>query len=366
MLIDNVEQLDLKPEYEWLRERIVVLPSAPGPEARTLVWAAAGDAVGVSRDDDGRLEVFIIGPPLKAVNPVVRDALSHDRWTTTGGDTIEAARLLLPPAPHFDQIAAFICAELLNNGVADHREAGFARTEPIIALALTRARMGNEFLVGLAGELLVLRALLAQAPHASSRILESWKGSARTSRDFQLGSVGIEVKSTTGRASTHHVQGLHQIGLGVPVDDVPESSLYLMSIGLTWLDPGVTYGQSLESLVTSIDAVLADDVERSAFANALAAYGDGGSALGSPTRVSESAHYSRHFATSFERLYDMTDPAVSLPDSARLNEFGHLVVDSVAFRIALPDQVDGDLNPTVGLPEAARRVLVDAQILSRD
>ncbi|WP_062463905.1 PD-(D/E)XK motif protein [Demequina soli] len=363
MSTDDLLGFDLAPEYELLRQKVVALPSAAGPDARTLIWAAPGGAVGVARDDSGRLEVFIAGAPLPAANSVVREALSHDEWTTGGGAVLHASRLLLPAAPHFDQVAAFICAELLNNGIADHRDAAFARTEPIIALALQRARVGNQFLVGLAGELLFLRAMIAQAPQSAAAIVGAWKGSGHTSRDFQVGPVGVESKTTAASVAKHHIQGLHQIELGISVDDQPESGLYLMSIGMTWLDSGVTYGDSLATLVEHISAAISDDAVRGSFIEALESYGQAAGGSTAAQNVQESAHFMRRFSTTFERLYDMTDPLISLPSTEDLEVYENLDVDSLSFRITLPEQVNGDLNPTVGLPDAARRVLTEAGFL---
>ncbi|WP_062308023.1 PD-(D/E)XK motif protein [Demequina subtropica] len=363
-MAESLEDFPLEPAYEWLREEIVGLRSASGADARTLSWADERRELGIARDERGRLELFLVGARLNPANPVVKEALAHDVWTTRGGDSLEASRLLMPAAPHFDQVAAFICAELLNNGMDSDREGAFARTEAIIALALQKARLGSEFLIGLAGELLLLRALLAHAPAAAEFIIDAWKGAGRSSRDFQLANVGVEVKATTHSDAVHHIQGLHQIECGTPVDDHPETDLYLMSFGISWLDAHESYGTSLRDLVEAIRGRIGDPETRSVFDRALEAYGAGSGGPGSAP-ITESSHFADRFDVRFARLYDLTDPLIKLPTRDDLSGFEHMQLDSLSFRIQLPERVNGDLNPIRTLPDSASHLLARAGLLAR-
>src|SRR5690349_5366949 len=149
--------------YEELREAVRRLPPAASEDVRDLAWADRDRLVAIARDTQGRLELFVVGGPLVPVNPLVAEHLQHQSWTTSARTSLQANRLVLPDAPHFDGVAAFICAELLRNGLAADRGMAFAATEPVIALALRRQALGDQVLVGLAGELYALHSLLSGA-----------------------------------------------------------------------------------------------------------------------------------------------------------------------------------------------------------
>src|SRR4051794_24157565 len=103
----------IEQSFEWLRETVGALAPAADQRARSIVWADASSTLAVSRDQRGRLEVFVVGDELVPSMPIVRDCLEYERWTTSTGVVLEANRFVLPNAPHFDGIVAFICAELL-------------------------------------------------------------------------------------------------------------------------------------------------------------------------------------------------------------------------------------------------------------
>lgn len=238
--------------YEALRDRVAALSPADNAEARTLLWAENSHAVAVSRDPGGRLEVFVAGPPLDPTDQLVSENLEHQIWTSASGDVLPASRLVLPEAEHFDGVAAFICTELVQNGIAVDREAAFRRSEPVIALAMRRAALSDQALVGLAGEVFVLARLVESLPHRAASIVDGWFGSGPSSRDLQLGTIGVEVKTTTTSESVHYIQGLHQVERGVSVNDVPETHLLLLSVGLEWLPAVAQSARALPDLVEAI------------------------------------------------------------------------------------------------------------------
>ena len=53
-----------------------------------------------------------------------------------------------------------------------------------------------------------------------------------SNRDFQLGRVGMEVKTTTASSSTHRFENLKQLEPGYPEVGEQEDFLYVASIGL--------------------------------------------------------------------------------------------------------------------------------------
>lgn len=332
--------------FEWLRERLPALAPAAGDDQRNLLWVDAARTLAVSRDAVGRLEMFIPGPEVAASIRAVRDSLSHQSWWLSNGDQLDANRIQFPSAPFLDGVVAFLCAELLENGASTDLAGSFERSEPAIAIALDRAALGNEVLVGLVGELLLMEALTRHVPDEADVVVAAWAGSVPSARDFRLGSTGVEVKATTGTASKHHVQGLHQIEPGYADGGAPETSLRILSLGIRWVEAG-DGGTTIPDLVDRVLARLSPD-ETDLFLMRLGQYGgDAGSGY-QHSRDRFRTTYSRPFTTRFERLYDMGDPTIRLPRRGDLETFGELDIDSLSFRVDLPAQVRGDLNPVTG------------------
>jgi len=298
---------------------------------------------------------------------LIRENLEHQTWYRKGlEDPLVASRLLLPAAGHFDHIAAFLCTELLRNGASTEPRRAFSRTEPVIELAIQRLRIADRAILGLCGELLLLEALARAAPDEKvAEILDAWKGYRETARDLQLGDVGIEVKTTTRTTSSHPVQGVHQVELGHGVDGVPESSLLLVSIGIQWAEAGAESSSS-----TSLPQLVDGIVERTKQAmksssvpvvaqllRRITEYGSSAEIGYDHETMAGSTAFQRPFRRSFVRCYDMTDPAIQVLTGDDVRARPHVDTDSVRFRINLPDQVQGDINPTVGLNKCAVRIL---------
>jgi hypothetical protein len=343
--------------YEWLRDRLSTLAAAKHEGERDLVWVDGQKRLAVARDVRGRVEVFVVGPPLTAHTRIVKDSLEHESWTTSTGSALPANRVVLPLAPHFDEVAAFLCTELINNGVQGNAQTAFDRTEPLLALALTRTQLADQVLLGLFGELALLEALLSEAPSTSSEVvMTSWAGSSPSARDFQLENVGVEVKTTTSPASVHHVQGVHQVELGHSNSGAPESHLFLLSLGLTWVteDDG---GRTIPDMVDSVLELVTDVQVRTDFLARIKQYG-GDAAIGyDHEHDRDRPRYTQRFSFRFERLYDMTDPRIRVLRSADLVGLSELDPSSVTFRVQLPNHVRGELNPVTGWRSLAATIL---------
>ncbi|WP_146847677.1 PD-(D/E)XK motif protein [Cellulomonas terrae] len=307
-----------------------------------------------ARDAKGRLEVFLVGDPLDPRERTVRERLLHDTWHTSGGDYLSANRLRLPYDDHYDAIAATILLELLDKGYEYQAVEAFRRTEPLIALALEPARAENAALTGLAGELLALASLIRLEPGSSEAFLDSWQGWTRSSRDFQLGPLGLEVKTSTTSASRHHVQGWYQVECGVAADGAVETGLHLLSIGIRWL-PIDGPGTTLESLVQEIVGALPAQ-RRQDFVGGVRGYGGLNLAI-EDNGAAAQASLRRPFISTYERLYDLQDERIRLPRSDDFALFTNLVSDSVTFEIELPERVRGDRNPVVGLAASLSALL---------
>src|SRR5690606_18591276 len=170
---------------------------------------------------------------------------------------LSANRIRLPALGHFDQVGAFIAAELLREKADANLARAFAVTEPLIELAIKRLEISENAILGLVGELLLIDALCRRADdmHVGA-VVQAWDGWRRSARDLTWEGTGVEIKTTTRTTSSHTVHGVHQIEPAATTDDAPgESRLLLVSIGLQQTDPNVP-ASSIPSLVESIVARL--------------------------------------------------------------------------------------------------------------
>jgi hypothetical protein len=346
---------DRATSFEWLRAKLEQHPYAPRPGQRDLVWADPIHTAAVSRDENGSIEIFIAGREIRATTAILRETLQHQSWTNVDGDPLQANRLVLPESSNLPGVAAFICAELLANGLQGDPQAAFSRTEPVVAALLYRQMLGNEVLTGLAGELLLLEALTRQSLDPDG-VVECWYGSIPSARDVQLGSVGVEVKATSGSSSTHTVQGIHQVELGHGVDDEPETALYLLSVGIRWLPGEAVGGTSIPALVEEIAGRVTPEA-RERFLARLRQYG-GDAGIGyDHVHDQQEPRYLRRLMSTFERLYDMLDERIRMLRSSDVDSISHVETGSITFRVTLPRQIDGEINPTTDMEQIAKRLL---------
>lgn len=335
------------PTFESLRDDLARVTSASSTLERHITWVGGERKLAYARDEKGQLEMFLVGEALEAFEPVVRERMVHDSWETSDQLRLAANRLWLPAGDHYDAVAATILVELLDRGFEEHAPEAFKFTEPLIALALGQASAESAALTGLAGELLTLASLLRYSEGVPAEVLlDSWQGWGRSSRDFQLGPVGVEVKTSVTSASRHKIQGWYQVECGLSADGAIETNLYLLSIGIQWL-PNESRGLTIESLVREI-ANQVPGIRRVAFLDNVRGY------CGLRLQVDKSGHSGqaslrRPFIPTYERLYDLMDDQIQLPTSVDLSRFSALISDSVTFELELPDRVRGDRNPIIGM-----------------
>lgn len=352
--------------YEAVLNRLSELDASVSMEERFVEWLTPSAVVGLSRTAEGRIEIFLTGAQLKPTSRSVRRALDYRTWHRGSGQpSVEANRLLLPGISHYDQIAAFLCAELIRCDSDSDLQAAFRETEPIIELAIEKLRLTDEALLGLTGEVLLLDAILRQAGDAhAGDVLQSWRGWRESTRDFSYNSVGIEVKTTTRSVSSHEVQGVHQVELLDHLEaGVLEDTLFLVSIGLEWVsedfDNFYTLPTVVDSIITKLRCAMAQseaDQAIDSFLGHLKEYGDNQDVGYDHRTMSQSAVFKRSFIPRFVRCYDMLDSNIKVLRSEDLSLHPHIDPTSVRFRIDLPVKVQGDLNPVVGLNAAANAI----------
>lgn len=351
--------------YEAQLSLVHDLPHSRTEDSREISWGRTPDAIGLARSPHGRIEIFLPGPKLEAQSRRVRDALEYQQWFRAGDEELLANRILLPAAGHFEQVAAFLTTELVRNGATTDLARAFTRTEPLIDLAIEDLLLAEESLLGLCGELLVLQALLRAAPvDQTSLLVTAWKGHRHTARDFQLATLGLEVKTTTGAASSHLFSGVHQLEVGHGVDGSAEDAYFLVSLGLEWsdeddADDAISLPQLVDQLIARIDESLG--LAGASLGNDLlthiADYG-GSSRVGYDHRtMSDSSRFKRQFRVAFARAYDMDDDAILLLTTEELRLRPFIEIDSISLRVNFPPQVRGDVNPITGLSTFAAHVV---------
>jgi hypothetical protein len=346
--------------YESILATIASTPGSGAATERDIKWLTDAEVVGVARDHESRLEVFLRGPALTPLIAAVRDAVEFHTWHRRGGHPLDANRLRVPALSHYDQVVAFICTELLRNGADADLARAFARTEPIIELSIEQLQMSSDAVLGLAGELLLLDALCRNSdPDRVDEIVNSWDGWQRSTRDFSLNAVGVEVKTTRRDTSSHMMQGVHQIEPADGEDGGPaETGLVLVSIGLRPAEAGddsFTIPQLVDRTIARLVAAARQDLAESFLAH-IAEYGawsglgyDHRSMSGDPTFVLP-------YVTKFFRGYDMRDPAIEVLRRDDIASHHHVDVSSVRFRIDLPLAVSAG-NPVQQPNQVARSIL---------
>lgn len=351
------------PTYEELVADIRVLARPKDAAERKIYWVSDAKVLGVSRTPEDRLEIFLVGQKLTTTRPGLQNALDYGSWFREGSQNLafEANRLILPAVGFFDQVAAFVCTELVRKGVDGDLASAFRQSEPIIDLVIERLRLSDGALLGLFGELLVLDAMSQRASNGElAQVVGNWGGWKQSLRDLSWGTTGVEVKTTTRSTSTHEIQGVHQVELSDGLSGGPiETRLILVSIG-------VNYTVAHESAMTLADLVdrISSRLERGGredvlevFVARVREYGAGTGFGYDHSTMAQDAAFTRPIEVNFARGYDLTDPNVSVLRRADVVAHQHVEVASLKYTVDLPVKVSGDLNPTVGLQQIAKLIL---------
>lgn len=346
--------------YEKVLEQIKAVPAGLTGNDRAINWMTEAQVVGVARNSRGHLELFLAGEQLKPRTSVVKSAIHFHSWHRDTQPPLSANRILLPALGHFDQVGAFIVAELLREKADDNLERAFAVTEPLIELAIKRLEISENAILGLVGELLLLDALCRCADNVQvGPVVQAWDGWRRSARDLTWEGTGVEIKTTTRTSSSHVIHGVHQIEPAPATDDGPgESRLLLVSIGLRHADPNVP-ASSIPSLVEGIVARLNASGASSLvseFLKRIAMYGsESGIGYEHATMASE-APFTTPFSVTFVRGYDMADPAVEVLRHDDVVTHQHVDAQSLTFRVELPATISLN-NPIAGARRVAEAIL---------
>jgi len=306
--------------YEQLRSELVELSHPSKVDDRKTLWIV-DRVLGIAKTVNGAIELFLVGERVIPTTSLVRRHLEYGQWQITEDHIlINSNRIVLPPEPHFLPLAAMIGVELVRFGLnsTDVLQAAFSSVEPLIELALRQSALAEEHILGLLGELLCLEVMMdavANRSDARGAVLDMWKGHASGLRDFVIGDIAIEVKTTQFQTSSHKFTGLHQVEPSAKAGS-HESGLLLLSIGLSLSE---SEGQSLSTVVQRIIAKLSQSIGNSLsplqqrFLRDVAAYGSENSVGYDHLSMSGEKMYNAKFRTTFSpRLYDLIDSEVRM------------------------------------------------------
>lgn len=346
--------------YEEVLKQINAVPAGLTGNDRTINWLTDAQVVGVARNSRGHLELFLAGEQLKPRTTTLKSAIHYHSWHRETQPPLSANRILLPALGHFDQVGAFIAAELLREKADVNLERAFAVTEPLIELAIKRLEISENAIIGLFGELLLLDALCRRADDMHvGPVVQAWDGWRRSARDLTWEGTGVEIKTTTRSTSSHAVHGVHQIEPAAATDDGPgESRLLLVSIGLQQTDPSVP-ALSIPSLVENIVARLTVSGASGLVDEFLKRVAMYGSELGigyEHATMAKEAPFTTTFSVTFVRGYDMADPAVEVLRRDDVVAHQHVDVQSLSFRVDLPATISLN-NPITGARRVAEAIL---------
>ncbi|NIC41482.1 PD-(D/E)XK motif protein [Aquabacterium sp. A08] len=346
--------------YEAVLEQINAVPAGLTGNDRAINWLTDAQVVGVARTSRGHLELFLAGEQLKPRTSTVKSAIHYHSWHRNTKPPLSANRILLPALGHFDQVGAFIAAELLREKADVNLERAFAVTEPLIELAIKRMEISENAIIGLFGELLLLDALCRRADDMHvGPVVHAWDGWRRSARDLTWEGTGVEIKTTTRSTSSHAVHGVHQIEPAAATDDSPgESRLLLVSIGLQQPDPNVP-ALSIPYLVESIVARLTVSGASGLvdeFLKRIAMYGSESGIGYEHATMADEAPFTTPFTVTFVRGYDMADPAVDVLRHDDVVAHQHVDAQSLSFRVELPATISLN-NPIAGARRVAEAIL---------
>lgn len=333
-------------QYEGLRDELEQM-GVPQGRIRNMFWLS--DVLAVGRTTNGQFEIFIRGAELNASSSLVRRHMQHGEWRPLeGGTAFFANRIVLPEATHFASIAAVIAVELMRAGIVDDHGAqtAFFDVEPIIEMAIRRGALPENVIVGLIGELTLLRQLFAinaSSPTSFLRVLDYWQGWQDGGRDFRIGGHSIEVKTTRATSSIHKFTGLHQVEPSL-LESGHLERLSILSVGLT---ESSTVGEALPQIVDDILTTLSlapdnDEVSQELLRR-IALYGHSGRGY-DHLSMRDWNVYGVRFAHTFEpRLFHVDDEAFTLLTRDMLTTT-FVQPDDLSFTAHIPDQVSA-FNP---------------------
>jgi hypothetical protein len=350
--------------YEDIARILEQLASPIEADQLEVEWLEPG-RLAVGRDNRERHAVILPGPPLEPTDFAVASAIRPGEWSTTTG-VIKGTLLQLPRGDAFRTATATIAAELFRRGIASRPTVEvFAEVESFVALVLRRVLLPDDFVLGLVGELLVLKELLVALGESRAKIYDPtavWHGWRQQARDFVLGAASIEVKTTGLNVSRHTISGFEQVEPRT-LDGETTESLFVASVGLR--RASVSGPLSIAGLADQIIELLRGTVNpaesEKKFVDRLAQYGPEGFQGYKHPDMRDQETYAQSFTTTFvPRVYDMADENIRIVRRADLaRDFPFVLPHGVHYTMELPSSIPGSIeNPRTDLQASLRWMAV--------
>lgn len=329
----------------------------PETEGQFHVEWLGDQRIAVGIDARQRYALLIVGSAIHPRTDIVGSAVREGTWVAPDRRELTGSVLHLPTGDAFRTALATIAAELFRRRI-DVRPASevFTEVEPFIALVLHRLLFPDSYVLGLVGELLVLRELLVsdQRLRQLSDPTAIWRGWQHQSRDIVLGAAAIEVKATGLTVSRHEISGLEQVEPRI-IDGAATEELFIVSVGLR--RAAGDGGLSISGLAQEILECLSGGPDEGAdggikFLDRLASYGPDGFDGYNHATMRDQEPYTHTFTTTFApRVYDMSDDNIRIVRRGDLaRDFGCVLPQGFRFTMELPDEVPGSIeNPRTDL-----------------
>jgi hypothetical protein len=231
-------------------------------------------------------------------------------------------------------------------------------------MAIRRGALPENIIVGLIGELILLRQCLHVSEGGPSRqadLVEAWQGWRFGGRDFRIGSHSIEVKTTQAANSIHEFSGLHQLE-PQRLPDGSNEQLHILSVGLA---PSTSMGESLPAIIESILEMLGRSqlgttpALQDLFIRNVEEYGSSnGTGYAHHSMSGWSVYCTKYTHTFLPRIYIVDDPEMRLLSREELSRT-FVQPSSISFTLHLPDRVSA-FNPAPSWQEAVAK-MIEAQ-----
>ena len=329
--------------------------SLPGEQDQVEVDWVVPERLAIGRDASARYVLVLAGDRVFATSDIVRRSLVHGDWQSSS-DTIKGTLLRVPQGEQFHIASTTIAIELLRRGIETRPTPDvFSEVEAFIELVIRRVLLPPDAIIGLLGELIVLDYAIDAwgklAPEERPDVCSIWRGYSRQSRDFAFHRLAMEVKTTTGPSSRHHIGGLDQVEPRV-LDGGLTEELFLVSVGIAEASAGSSRF-SIAGLTSRIVEKLTEhDAVR--FLDQLEQYGPEDCVGYCHDSMADWGPYLQRYRLTFEpRVYNMADPLLRLIKRADLQDTC-VLPEGISYQVHLPDVVPGShgRNPRTDLPQA--------------
>lgn len=349
-------------QYDEIKKRVADL-EPPGAESEYEMRTEIVGKLAYGRGYGGSYVICFLGADLNPSSDRVKQYLHYsDSWRSEGGGSdFEGSLLTFPESEEFSAVVAMIAMECIDAGIESWDMAHcLPKVEPIIELVLSQPNLPGSFVVGLYGELFVLRAVMTCMKGAMGTVSDPtgcWKGAERSARDFSVDcggeSIGIEVKTTLGNSSRHTISGLDQVELQVGDG---EEKLYLASIGIQKSPGGESIAgltDNILDLIKSLSPTPTDDQNK--FLDRLKSYGPSSTQRYDHVRMKDEQPFSVGYDHHFNRLYDMGDRNIEIIRSECVKKRRHVEHRGISYKISLEDKIPDSRNPVEPIIDQLRR-----------